>query len=558
MFKTFALITIITLISVSIGYEIISRILLDPCVVQDDFRQCFFWGWSLFDKELFVNDFFTGMYQSLFVKTPLLYGIYKIAPWFTDDLILYGKIILIIISLLTGFAAFAFFSSLQKKYKLFEGSHYALIALGFTICIQVLSWSTDHLAAAHARSFIWFGLLLYMHFKLNNQNIQAACFTLLLLMISPISFLLCFAMEFFSLIINHKTKFLRSIEFAGLSLSGLTAAFMYLYLFKDIKTQGVGTPFSVAELKQLPEFNPGGRHPIFGSSIWDGTWWVNEHWGMGMKGLVIGYLIITSFTVIIIFLLSSCFSKKLRSKLSQILTAIPTKLFYASISLYFAAQLLFPTLYLPSRYLNTPSLLLSVIILYTCIVEIAYLLSKSKILKGRSAIFTSLIAISFSICFWVYFKKHYHPAFKRINPQVREALLQTPKNSLIAGHPIWPDLNTASITAKRKVFIDYERSMSYTKESLAEIRRRNVVALTMTYAKSKEEFVKLAKENGITHFLIHSQLFSNDYLSDPYYIEPYNKVLKTLTKRTNNEKFFLEEFLEDQHQSYLLIDLASL
>lgn len=550
----------VALITIAIGYKIMAPVLYNNSVVQDDFRQCFFWGWSLFDKELFINDFFTEMYQSLFVKTPLLYLVFKIAPYLTDNLILYSKILVIILSLTTGFTAFIFFQSLLKKYNWFQNASVLndLLALGFTACVIVLSWCTDHITAAHARSFIWLALLLYMHFKLNNQNTKAAWLTFLLLMLSPISFLLCFTMEAFDLVINQRNKFFKTPTLIGLITNGLITAFMYLYLFKDIHTQGVGTPFTVKELKQLAEFNPGGRHPIFGSSIWDGTWWFNEHWGMGVGALPISQIIPIALTIIIIYFIYLFLTHKLQPSITSITKSTTGTLFHASISLYFASQFLFPTLYLPSRYIAAPWLLLSVIILYLSIIitsnNLAQYLFKSKPLIQR--VITAIIAILFCLCFWGYFKKYYYTRFVSIDPTVMRILSETPKNSLIAGHPLLPDLNVASITSKRKVFIDYERSMAYTKESLNEIRRRNVVALTMTYAKSQAEFIELAKANGITHFMVHQIFYSEKYLAHPSYLEPYNETLRGLVQSNNG--FFLDDILKKMGQPYIILDITKL
>ncbi len=561
------------IIAFFISWEVISPILTNELVVQDDFRQSLFWLWHLWDPELFTNDFFTPIYSTLVQKVPLLYLLFKIAPFFCSSIIFYSKFLVLIIAVATGLMAFLFFQALLANYNSFNeklgelkflGLNFKLIdiwALCFSTILITTAWCTDHLSAAHSRSFVWLGILAYMYFKLIHKPIAAASVCFISIFLSPHAFLICFAMEFFYGIIKYRSAFInfKQKEFLLWFINGAVTAFTYLVLFKDIKTQGVGTAFTVAEMKALPEFNPGGRHPIFGSSIWDGSWWTNEHWGLGIGYLPISSIIKYAFIAGIIYLISILISKKNKKNIfhnsfSAIFASVPATLLYAAISLYIASQLLFPILYLPSRYLAVPSLLLSVISL-TLMLGIWLRDLAQELPKSLSNRVFALALVITTGAYWNIAHKFYHTRYVSISPEVNAALSQTPKNSLIAGHPILPDINVASITSKRSVFVDYERSMAYTHESLAEIRRRNEVALRMTYAKSKEEFLKLADDNGITHFLALYNLYQKPYIDNPSYMEPYNALLRELVKLNPGESFFLERFMAEKHIGYMVVDI---
>lgn len=573
--KQSVLILIAIAIAFFISNQVLGPILENNNVVQDDFRQCCFWFWQWWDPELFKDDFFAPMYNSHIVRTPLLLALYRVAPFLTDNLIYFSKLLVYIICLATGAYGFLFFQALLDKYKSFSEKTFDFCVFGnklrsidiwalvFTTTLMVTVWCTDHVTAAHSRSFVWLGILIYMFYKVKGMNLKANVASFVMLFISPHAFLINFAMEFYSQAINYKTKLLdfKRHDFLAWLGSGLSTAFLYLVVFKDIKTQGVGTQFSVAEMKELAEFNPGGRHPIFGSSIADGSWWTNEHWGLGIGYLPISKVIIFAFWIALAYLAIIVFNKLRKkeivffNKLSVIFNSVPAQLLYAAISLYFASQILFPVLYLPSRYVAVPALLLSLIAINLGLGTLAASISNDFPEKFRAA-FLVLVLLIGAQYFYASYKPFYHPRYVKIEDAVRQQLSSIPKDSLIAAHPILVDLNVASITTKRKVFVDYERSMAYTKESLDEIRRRNYVAIDMTYAETQEEFVKLAKANGITHFLAYYPFYSPSYLSQPRYMKPYNEYLRKIIAKKSG--FFVKNFLDLNQQSYMLISIDSL
>lgn len=539
--------------------QIIFPILFDDTVVQDDFRQSCFWLWSLWDSELFVGDFFKDLYLAHIVRTPILYMMYKTAPIFTDSLLVFSKSIALIL---------AFFSSIFSYLYFYKLSKHKFLSLSFAATMSVTFLCTDHLVAgAHTRAFIWLGLLSYLYFKSSNKNLIAGIICFILLLLSPITFLLCLGMEFFHALFKYfaplkKTlikKFFTSIEFISLAINTLSVSFLYLILFKDLKTQGVGESFSVPEMKQLAEFNIGGRHPIFMHNAFDANWWINEHWGLGIGFLKISYLIPVAFSALLlysVFLLLRNFSKATKD-FAQVMTTNSLAMFlYSSLSLYFAAQITFPLIFMPSRYIAIPSILLSIIIIYLLFANlIIFLQAKLEVtFNNRIAakVICSLLIILFPIVYWLYFKNYYFHRFVSIHPSIKQVIEKLPKDSLIAAHPMLPAINLISATCKRKVFIDYERSMAYTKQSLKEIRRRNKVALDLTYASNESEFKKLMKENQITHFLANEYFYEDKYLNNPYYIEPYNRYLKKLTQG-KNKHFYLEEYLKKHNTKYAII-----
>ena len=573
-FKQIPLYLIAVLIVFQVSWEVIGPTLNNDLVVQDDFRQCCFWFWNAQDPSLFKNDFFVPIYQAQASKSPFIFLLYKIFFLFSKNLIFISKVVPLTISIVTGICGFYFFNSFLTRYKSFQQilnkdivsnlnlTLHDLCSLVFVWILSVTIWCTDHISGAQSRSFLWLFLLLYMGLKLKEKNYWANFLIFLSLGLSPHAFLIIFTMEGFDQLIVRKTKIVdfNKKDFLFYLFNALSAAFLHLVILEGKQTQGVGTPLSVAEMKSLPEFNPGGRHPIFGSSLFDGSWWTNEHWGLGIGYLKISQIVIWAFYLALIYLfLYFCLKKSNKTfynSFSIIAHSQPVILLYASIFLYFASQLVFPVLYLPSRYIAVSSLLLSVILI-TLLSSLWVFEISQMLFKKYAYQLAAIILIFLGYNFWVHFKPFYHARFVSIDARINSLLQSLPVDSLIAGHPLLPDLNVSSITSKRSVFIDYERSMAYTKESLAEIRRRNEVAIKMVYARDREEFIRLAKANGITHFLAHYYFYSPEYLSNPIYMRPYDALLIERCS-ISEKKFFLQEFLENNQQSYMLINISGI
>jgi len=330
-----------------------------------------------------------------------------------------------------------------------------------------------------------------------------------------------------------------------------SVAFMYLFLFKDIKTMAIGKTFTLEEMKRLPELNPGGRHPIFDGELLNGNWFSSVHWGLPLGGLDTDLIIILLLIFIPIF--SYLFFNK--NKIPSILRSNALILFYSSIALYILAQITFPTLYLPNRYISIPWLLLVLLLPFLFIKEFLVFLRKKKIA------YTNVIYLLLIICLSIvlYFTRMLRePGFVAMTPEIKAATEVLPKDSIIAAHPDLHDINMVDVITKRTAFVDRERSVAYSKETLGEIRRRTIETFKMTYATSKDELIKLMEINGVTHILAHKQFYRPKYLDNPIYLEPYNKTLKLIISENREKGFYLKSLLKKRCEKYFLISLEEL
>ena len=463
-----------------------------------------------------------------------------------------------IIAVLTSIAAYLFYSE-ESKGNYIESSIFASL-------IAFIVWTTDHLSAAHVRSSIWLILFLYLFLKLRKSDSGAGLLCGISLFFNPCAFLLIYLAEFVPLFIdlkfNIKQYFVKYKTTVGFLILNALITLTYHFIIRGgVSYTGEGQSLTVTEMKSMAEFNPGGRHPVFGANLLDNfgsSWWMSEHWGIGIGYLMISKLLLLALVLILGYLFIRLFIKKNFNL--EILTSSAAVLFYSALILNILAQLTFPILYMPSRYLAIPLLLLASFLIFKICSQIfeyfAIELNSMKI-KVNNDFVKNLFLCALVILLIFVFRKAIHPRFVNVNPAMAKLVSALPKTSLIAGFPLLPDVNSLSIFSKRNIFIDYERSLSYTKSTLNEIRKRNFVAIQMTFSQTKEEFVQLAQANGITHFIALKDLYNTQYLRSAHYLNPYNKYLKQKIYDSKG-KFFLKDYLEAGKLRYALVDIDKL
>lgn len=542
--KYLALLSLV--IGIGIALSVLGPDLYDPHVIQDDFRQTNYWFSRFWDSSLFPNDFFADNFQNVFLITPLYAYLWKSMPLFLGDMIFASKFYTVILSGLSSVAAFLFINKLSKEQNSF-------LSIAFVLAMTVVFWCTDFLPAAHVRSSLWLIIFLYMWLKESNRHLSAGLLLLPTLFFNPTAFVICMGMEGFSWILQVREKFFNTTFFV-MAFNTLVTVFYHFVVNQGIRYAGDGKALTGAEMRALPEFNAGGRSAVFGNAWGDLSWWFNENWGIGVGYLPISKIIIIAGVLALIYLLVI---RPNWAFLKEYFRSSPFLLFYSSLTLFFLAKAVFPLLYFPSRYVGASSLILSTLISFLLVEKFSKVICKKA--AGQKAVkLVNAVLVLAGISFWLYFKDFYHPRFVSVTPVINNYVSTLPKDILIAGHPMIPDLNILYATAKRKVFVDLERSISYTKKSILEIRRRNIVSLDMVYAKSKDDFLRLAKENGITHFLAVDYCYAPQYLQQPRYIKPFLQHLSKITQLKKGESFFVQEVLKSKKANYALLEIANL
>lgn len=145
-----------------------------------------------------------------------------------------------------------------------------------------------------------------------------------------------------------------------------------------------------------------------------------------------------------------------------------------------------------------------------------------------------------------------------MTPKIKEQIEKLPKDFVIAAHPALHDITMVDAVAKRAAFVDRERSVAYSKEVLLEIRRRTIESFKIVYATDKKEVLELMKKNNINALLVHKHYYSDKYLENPKYYEPYNQTLKLIISSNKPKGFFLNELLKKKKKSYILLTVEEI
>ena len=520
-------------------------ILFQDNVVQDDFRQSYFWVWQYWDPELLKNDFFINMYQSHLIRTPLLNLIFRLAPHFVSSPVLFSKIMSIFVGTISTLFAYLFFNAFSKN---------RTLAFMFAFFMSFVFWSTDHVPNGCTRSFLWAGLYAYLYFRELKKYYLASLVNSFLLFISPFTFLLCLVMEFCNLLlrISYKALILSLKEKAKnivlFLINVSSVSFLYFVVFKDIKTQAVGKMFTRSEMMSLPEFNVHGRHEIFGVIKGETSWFNSKHWGLPVGNLPEIYYILGVIVILMVLIL---LLYGYRKELSRIFQSEPIMLLYSSLTLYFSAQLIFPHLFMPNRYLVVPSLLLVSFLPFLIVNE---LINKKKTnLKITYFFFAIILVIAVFLI-----KQIKTTIFVAMTPEIKSIIEKTPKDSIVAAHPELKDISMVPLIAKRAVLVDSERSIAYSMPELEEIRRRIKASFKIIYSTDKNELIKLMNDNGVTHLLVHMKYYMPEYLNTAWYYRPYNKFLRTLIKDTRNKGYYLESVLRKNNTDYMVVSIEDI
>lgn len=525
------------LIGFLVSWFNIGAILFQDNVVQDDFRQSYFWVWQYWDPELFKNSFFVSMYQSHLIRTPLLNSLFHLAPSFVNSPILFSKTMAIFVGTISTLFAYLFFNAFSKN---------KILSFMFAFFMSFVFWSTDHVPNGCTRSFLWAGLYAYLYFRELKKYHLASLVNLFLLFVSPFTFLLCLVMEFYNIVLRGNYKIKNTMMFF---INVASVALLYLVVFKDIKTQAVGKVFTRHEMESLPEFNIHGRHEIFGAVKGESSWFNSKHWGLPIGNFPEIYFIVA---VVLILLIIGLLLYIYRTKILNIFYSNPIILLYSSLTLYFLAQLTFPLLFMPNRYLVVPLLLLVSFLPFLVVNE----LIKNKTKNHTRMIYLITIFILIIVIFLI--KQIKTTIFVTMTPEIKSIIEKTPKDSVIAAHPGLKDISLVPVIAKRAVLVDSERSIAYSMPELEEIRRRVKVAFKIVYTTNKNELIKLMQNNNVTHLLVHMKYYEPEYLNHPWYYRPYNKFLRSLLKDTKDKGYYLENILKKNNADYMVVSLRDI
>lgn len=285
---------------------------------------------------------------------------------------------------------------------------------------------------------------------------------------------------------------------------------------------GTTQMIALKEMKQMEEFYPGGRKPIFFASVLERL--TNDESGLAVD-YPLKWLLAASFFLVLL----------LRKKLEKIPVFFSWFLL-ASFFWYFASSALMYKLYAPARFMRVP---LPVFLIFFIALNASKAVETIKSTKKRWIIF-SCILIAVAVSFAPTLERHYSRA---PFPGLYQFLETLPKDILVAGHPAIMD--NVPTFAKRRAFVFEEISLPYYSKIYPTIKNRTLGFFRAYYSETLTEVYEFCRENKITHLVVYQPHFSPDYLNKrQFYLNPFNDYIKGLVD--NKTRFALAYIPEDK------------
>ncbi|MEO0846458.1 MAG: hypothetical protein AAFY50_08525, partial [Cyanobacteria bacterium J06648_1] len=301
-------------------------------IVQDDVRQHVVWLQRFIDPELFTNDIIAEYFSGL--ATWGFKTLYFLAAKLGVEPILLAKILPPVL---------AFIATIYLY--LFTLEIFPVPMAGFISSLlgNQLMWLNDDLTSATARAFLCPLFAAFLYYLARGSIIP--CLILMLLQGWFYPHVLLIEVAILSLgLLTFKGKL--PLNFSSQKqpyiwwIAGLIIAAIALYPITQ-KPPELATSVTAEQMRQMPEFDLGGRTPFFGVG------WLN-FWFSGSSGLSLPLfptIVWSGLALPWLFKSNSPLVKLITSKIAIIYQTI-----LASLLMFTLAHLMLPTLHLPSRF----------------------------------------------------------------------------------------------------------------------------------------------------------------------------------------------------------------
>ncbi len=193
-------------------------------------------------------------------------------------------------------------------------------------------------------------------------------------------------------------------------------------------------------------------------------------------------------------------------------------LFVSMVLIYYLAELLFPHLYMPSRYPLITLPVLALVVIPALLVQFSY--------SFKSKYFTS-IGLVVCLGMIVYLSGIYEFRFRinsgyRPNQNIYKFIEKLPAKSLVAGWPIGMIDSVPYFTGKG-AFVTMETHQVFHSKYLLEMRSRTYDLIDALFDNSLLSLQRLRDRHGVTHLLVEQQFLKKR----PQYFAPFGDYLKT-------------------------------
>ena len=483
-------------------------------IIQDDARQHIFWMLRFTDSSLFPNDLIADYFQSVAPAG------YKSLYWSINKAginpILFSKILPSILGLIMTGYCFALALQLLP-----------LPLTGFTASLLFNQnlWLQDGLVSGTPKAFAPPLLVAFLYYFLKRSTVGVSITIILFGLFYPSLVFICCGLLVISLfkLKNWRIELLNNKKNYSFVLIGLIAAFIVLLPYA-VATSEYSPIISVAQARELPEFDSGGRTGFFNDkNAWD-FWFNGSRSSLRIPSALMPPLAYLGLLFPIIMKRNKLKNNQFNWLTTEPQIAVLPRLLLVSLVMFFVAHNLLFKLHLPSRYTQHTIrviIILAASIVLTFIWE--YLLKKVPQRKKLQTIIYQFIALLLAVV--LIFYPHTIKSFvwtRYITGSeipLYEFLQKQPKDIVIASLTAETD-NLPTFT-KRSILVSREYAIPYHWGYYQPYRQKATDLIEAQYSADIKVVKDFINKYDVTHWLIENNSFTPDYIAKNKWIKQH-------------------------------------
>jgi hypothetical protein len=487
-------------------------------IVQDDARQHVVWLQKFIDPQLFPHDLIADYFSGL---APIGFKfIYLSGAKLGLEAILLAKLLPPVLAIITTIYLYLF--TLQIFPLPLAGCISSLL-------LNQLIWLNDDLVSATPRAFIYPLFAAFLYYL--SRDYLVPCLSLMLLQGLFYPHILLIEMVILSLRLivfrsnrSNIVSFTKSEEaplfYGGVSLTnkkkyyiwwiaGFMVTAIALYPMSQ-KPPELATTVTALQMRQMPEFNLGGRSPFFGVGRL-------KYWFSGSSGLTLPL-----FPTIVWSGLALPWLLNKKLPIAKLITNkinILTQVIIASLLMFILAHILLPKLHLPGRYTyHTIQFILAISagIVLTIWLDLGQrwlnnkqhlnLLAKTKIALVTLFTLTVIVIPAIPYVFINWFQDWQVGTAT----EIYQYLAQQPKDILVASLSI--EVNNIPAFSQRSILVGDEFAIAYHPAYYNQIKQRTVDLLQAQYSPELKDIQSFIQQYNIDYLLLDRNAFTAQYL----------------------------------------------
>ncbi|MEM6452781.1 MAG: hypothetical protein AAF703_20995 [Cyanobacteria bacterium P01_D01_bin.105] len=482
-------------------------------IVQDDARYHIVWLQRLIDPNLFPNDVMAEYYSA--IQGIGFRAFYALAASFGIEPLTFAKIVPLLLALIATVYLFWI----------------ALFILPVPICGTLTTillnqniWIRDDLISASPRAFVYPLFAAFLYYLLRDAKILCLISLVLLSLFYPQMALVSVGILTLRLVRwdGIRPKLPQRIRDYSFWLSASLLTVGALLLFSHQVAEQAGRLTSLAEMRAWPEFQQGGRGEYFGLPFL-------SFWFDGLSGLRFPLyppiIWLGAMLPLVVWKVPHFFHKAF--PLSGAIAAevrVLGQLLVSSLAFFFLSHIIFPALYLPSRYSFYSTRFVLIIasgVMLTLVMQcwVGWLARQWQRWRRWSGLDFVRVMVSVGFAIAVVVAPSIPSLF--LNGQswevgepasLYEFLAQTPKDTMIASlvREVNDDIPAFS---QRSVLVGREFALPYHVNFYGEMRRRMRDLVTAQYSPDLSEVKAFIDSYGVDVWILANDFTETDYLA---------------------------------------------